>query len=96
MIEFKRDGDVMTFDCASFKIEVAGDAERIEFADILNEPISRVTEAFKVLDMMIKHKSRNKSIIKTDINICEGTNSDIEALKRRLADSNNLRCVAGD
>lgn len=58
MIEFNRAGDVMTFECAAFKIEVAGDAERIEFADILNEPISRVTEAFKVLDMMIEHKAR--------------------------------------
>lgn len=69
MIEFKRAGDVMVFECPTFKIEVSGDEERIEFADILNEPISRVTEAFKVLDMMIEHKARQTRDLKvTEMN----------------------------
>lgn len=61
MIEFKRAGDVMVFTCQSFKIEVCPNVENIEFADILHDPIDRVTEAFKVLDMMLEHKARHYS-----------------------------------
>lgn len=62
MIEFKRAGDVMVFACPAFKIEICADAERIEFADTLHDPIDRVTEAFKVLDMMLEHKARQSRI----------------------------------
>lgn len=61
MIEFKRAGDVMVFKCPAFKIEVCGNAESIEFADTLHDPIDRVTEAFKVLDMMLEHKAKHDS-----------------------------------
>lgn len=61
MIEFKRAGELMVFTCPAFKVEVCSDAERIEFADTLHGPIDRVTEAFKVLDMMLEHKARHYS-----------------------------------
>lgn len=61
MIEFKHAGDVMVFECPAFKIEVSADAERIEFADTLHDPVDRVTEAFKVLDMMLEHKAKHDS-----------------------------------
>lgn len=63
-IEFKRAGDVMSFECPAFKIEIYADAERIEFADPLHEPMDRVTEAFKVLDMMLEHKARQAHVLK--------------------------------
>ena len=72
MIEFKSDGDVMVFECPSFKIEVCSDAERIEFADILHDPIDRVTEAFEVLDMMIELKNKrdgNKKVTEMNLKI---------------------------
>lgn len=63
MIEFKRAGDVMVFECTAFKIEVAGNgAEHIELnRDAINTPsdfFDNLTDAFKVLYMMIEHKSR--------------------------------------
>lgn len=69
MIEFNRVGDVMVFECPAFKIEVCADKEMIEFADTLHDPIDRVTEAFKVLDMMIEHKARQTRDLKvTEMN----------------------------
>lgn len=59
MIEFKRAGDVMVFECPEFKVEVCANAERIKFADTLHDPVERVADAFKVLDMMIEHKMRH-------------------------------------
>lgn len=94
MIEFKRAGDVMVFECPAFKIEICADAERIEFADTLHDPIDRVTEAFKVLDMMLEHKARHTHVLKMDINH-GGLNSEIERLKKRLFDSNHINCAAG-
>lgn len=99
MIEFKRAGDVMVFTCHGFKIEVAGNgAERIEFnRDAINSSsnfIEYITDAFKILDMMIEHKMRQTHVLKTDIN-CEGLNSEIERLKKRLFESNHINCVAG-
>ena len=64
MIEFKRAGDVMVFECPAFKVEVVADAERIEFSDTLHDPVERVTEAFKVLDMMIEHKNKQSNTLK--------------------------------
>lgn len=66
MIEFKRAGDVMVFECPGFKIEVAGnDAERIELnrngINSSSDFLERITEAFKVLDMMLEHKAKHDS-----------------------------------
>lgn len=95
MIEFKRAGDVMVFTCHAFKIEVAGNsAERIEFNDERFSSIDAITDAFKILDMMIEHKMLQTHVLKTDIN-CEGLNSEIERLKKRLFESNHINCVAG-
>lgn len=69
MIEFKRAGDAMVFECPAFKIEICADAESIEFADPLHEPIDRVTEAFKILDMIIEHKMRQTHVLKFDFDI---------------------------
>lgn len=102
MIEFKRAGDAMVFECPAFKVEIlASDAERIEVNPNRNitssdEMMALLTDAFKILDMMIEHKARHTHVLSADINICEGINLDIEALKRRVENSNNLRCVVGD
>lgn len=62
MIEFKRAGDVMVFECPVFKIEVVGNgSERIEFNDDRFSSIDAVTDAFKVLDMMTEHKAKHDS-----------------------------------
>lgn len=66
MIEFKRVGDVMVFECPAFKIEVAGNgAERIELnRESINSSsdfLESITEAFKVLDMTLEHKARHYS-----------------------------------
>lgn len=64
MIEFKRAGDVMVFECVTFRIEVAPGAERIEFKEAGKEiPDTEflIQSAFKVLDMMLEHKARHYS-----------------------------------
>lgn len=61
MIEFKREGEVMVFECPAFKVGVCENAESIEFAGEIHDPIDRVTEAFKVLDLMLEHKARHYS-----------------------------------
>lgn len=69
MIEFKRAGDVMVFECPSFKVEVCADAERIKFADTLHDSVERVAEAFKVLDMMTEHKAlKTRDLKVTEMN----------------------------
>lgn len=91
MIEFKRAGDVMVFECPAFKIEVCHDAERIEFADILHDPIDRVTEAFEVLDMMIELKNKrdgNKKVTEMNLKISVDTKDAeevIDKLSRRYS-----------
>lgn len=75
-IEFKRAGDVMVFECPAFKVEVCSDAESIEFADTLHDPIDRVTEAFKVLDMMLEHKARQTRVLKFEFDIEDAANKD--------------------
>lgn len=59
MIEFKRAGDVMVFECPAFKIEVFADSERIAISEeASNDPRAKevVIDAFEILDMMISHK----------------------------------------
>ena len=75
MIEFNRAGDVMVFECQAFKVEIsASDAERI----VVNperhiagsgEMMALLTDAFKILDMMIEHKARKTRDLKvTEMN----------------------------
>lgn len=62
MIEFKRAGDVMVFECQLFTIEVCADSERIEINDeAASDPRAKdvINDAFEVLDMMIEHKARH-------------------------------------
>lgn len=98
MIEFKRAGDVMVFECPAFKIEVLADSERIELnseaISIQNDALERISDAFEILDMMIEHKARHTHVLKMDINH-EGLNSDIESLKKRLFDATHINCAAG-
>ena len=65
MIEFKREGDVMVFECPAFKIEVLADSERIELnreaINSQNDPLERISDAFQILDMMVSHKARHYS-----------------------------------
>lgn len=73
MIEFKRAGDVMVFECPAFKIEVLADHERIELnreaISSQNDSLELISEAFEVLDMMIKHKDRQNNVVKSDSDI---------------------------
>ena len=100
MTEFKRNGDAMVFECPEFKVEIsASDAERIEVNPNRNiknsdEMMALLTDAFKIIDMMLEHKARQTHVIKMDINQ-EGLNSEIERLKKRLFDSNHSNCGAG-
>lgn len=64
MIEFKRAGDVMVFECPAFKIEVFADSERIaigEEASSHTDAKDIVSDAFEILDMMVSHKARHYS-----------------------------------
>jgi hypothetical protein len=93
MIEFKRTGDVMIFDCPAFRIEVVNGSEKITLSDSEANRIIQIRDAFKVLDMMLEHKSARTPVYKDDLDINESVKSEI---KKRLSDSNNLRCVVGD
>ena len=98
MIEFKRAGDVMVFECPVFKIEVFSDSERIAVNPDRqmagnNETMHVLTDAFKILDMMIEHKARHTHALKMDINH-EGLNSEIELQKKRLFESTHINCAA--
>lgn len=64
MIEFKRAGDVMVFECPAFKIEVLADSERIaigEEASSHHDAKDIVSDAFEILEMMVSHKARHYS-----------------------------------
>lgn len=65
MIEFKRAGEVMVFECPAFKIEVLADSERIELnreaISIQNDALERISDAFEILDMMVSHQARHYS-----------------------------------
>lgn len=69
MIEFKRAGDLMFFECPTFKIEVLADSERIELnrnaISIQNDALGRISDAFEILDMMIEHKNKRGGDKKT-------------------------------
>lgn len=64
MIEFKRAGDVMVFECPTFKVEVFNDSERIAIGEeASSHPDAKdiVSDAFEILDMMVSHKARHYS-----------------------------------
>lgn len=75
MIEFKRAGDVMVFECPAFKIEVAGNgSERIELnREAINSQsdfLEHISDAFEILDMMVEHKNKRDGNKKaTEVNI---------------------------
>lgn len=76
MIEFKRAGDVMVFECPSFKIEVLADHERIELnreaISIQNDALERISDAFEILDMMTELKNKrdgNKKVTEMNLKI---------------------------
>ena len=72
MIEFKRAGDVMVFECPAFKIEVVADAESIAINEsAASDPRAKevITDAFEVLNMMVEHKARQTRDLKvTEMN----------------------------
>ena len=72
MIEFKRAGDVMVFECPSFTIKVYADSESIiisESAASDHRTKEVITDAFEVLNMMIEHKARQTRDLKvTEMN----------------------------
>lgn len=88
MIEFKRVGDVMVFECPAFKIEVAGNgAERIELnlesINSQSNSLERISDAFKILDMMIEHKERQTNVVKDDFDIHDARKRLMEFMKKR-------------
>lgn len=77
MIEFKRAGDVMVFECPAFKIEVAGNSsERIELnRDAINsqsDSLERISDAFEILGMMIEHKARQTHVLHFGVDVAKG------------------------
>ena len=68
MIEFKRAGDVMVFECPAFKIEVCANSERIELSrEAINsqsDSLERISDAFEILDMMLEHKNKQSNVLK--------------------------------
>ena len=86
MIEFKRAGDVMVFECPAFTIEVCADYERIAIGEeASNDPRVKevITDAFEVLDMMIEHKDRNNNVVKDDLDIHDERKRLMGFMKRR-------------
>ena len=87
MIEFKRAGDVMVFECPAFKIEVAGNGvERIELnREAINnqsDSLERISDAFEILDMMVEHKARHTHVLKDDFDIHDARKSLREFMKK--------------
>lgn len=98
MIEFKRTGDAMVFECPSCFIEVSGDSHRIklnrEYVRSSSELLANLEEAFKVLDMMTEHKMRRTNVLKVDFDIAKGEHVDIESMRKRFG-PNYTYCGAG-
>ena len=77
MIEFKRVGDMMVFECPAFKIEVAGNgAEHIELnRDAINnqsDSLERISDAFEILGMMLEHKVRHTNSLHFGVDVSKG------------------------
>lgn len=89
MLEFKRAGDVMVFECPAFKIEVLADSERIELnREAINsqsDSLERISDAFEILDMMVEHKNKregNKKVTEMNLKINVDTTDAEEAIKQ--------------
>lgn len=89
MIEFKRDGEVMVFECPAFKIEVLADSERIklnrEAINSQGDSLERITDAFEILDMMIEHKNKrggNKKATEMNLKINVDTTDAEKAIEQ--------------
>lgn len=86
MIEFKRAGDVMVFECPEFKIEVLDDSERIAISEeVSNDHRAKevVIDAFEILDMMIEHKNKrdgSKKVTEMNIKINVDTKGEEKAI----------------
>ena len=97
MIEFKRAGDAMVFECPAFKVEIiASGAERIGVNPDRNiagsdEMMALLTDAFKILDMMIEHKARQTRDLKfTEMNFKVNVDTkDAEEAIRRLTEESS-------
>lgn len=88
MIEFKRSGDVMVFECPSFTIKVCADSERIAINDAAaNDPRAKevITDAFEILDMMVEHKNKrdgNKKVTEMNLKINVDTTDAEKAIEQ--------------
>lgn len=89
MIEFKRAGDVMVFECPAFKIEVCANSERIELnREAINnssDSLERIIEAFEILDMMLEHKNKrggNKKATEMNLKINVDTTDAEKAIEQ--------------
>ena len=94
MIEFKRAGDVMVFECPAFKIEVLDDSERIAIGEEASKnPDAKdiVSAAFEILDMMIELKNKrdgDKKVTEMNLKISVDTKDAeevIDKLSRRYS-----------
>lgn len=86
MIEFESVGDVMVFDCVTFRIEVAPGWEHIEFKEAgkeIPDTESLIQSAFKVLGMMLEHNVRQTNFMKDDFDIHDARKRIIELTKKR-------------
>lgn len=88
MIEFKRAGDVMVFECPAFKIEVLDDSERIAISEeASNDHRAKevVIDAFEILDMMIEHKNKrdgDKKVTEMNLKINVDTSDAEKAIEQ--------------
>ena len=88
MIEFKRAGDAMVFECPSFTIEVCADSERIAINEAAaSDPRAKevITNAFEVLDMMVEHKmrhTRDRKVTEMNFKVNVDTKDAEEAIER--------------
>lgn len=90
MIEFKRAGDAMVFECSAFKVEISASGdERIEVNPNRNitssdEMMQLLTDAFKIIDMMIGHKARQTHVMKVDFDINDAMSVEVEKMRKRF------------
>lgn len=85
MIEFKRAGDLMVFECTAFKIEVLADSERIAISEeASNDHRAKevVIDAFEILDIMVEHKTRHAHVLKADFDIRDARKCFREFMKK--------------
>lgn len=94
MIEFKRIGDVMVFECKAFTVEVVGDAEKLTITnEARSDEIGEIlSTAFDTLDRMLEHKARwGRDLKVTEMNskVNVDTKDAEEAIERLNAQLNH-------